>query len=112
MKIQIHIMTCLLLLLGVAPGSSSQAITMRAPFAEAVKGATPIFQNAGQKALDVPALNAAGCSRTRCADLDVTYIERTPRYPRYALDYRLRPGDPWRIPRLCEGTEDAKHWPD
>jgi hypothetical protein len=46
------------------------------------------------------------------ADLDVSYIERTPRYSRYALDYRLRPGDPWGIPRLCEGTEDAKRWPD
>lgn len=115
MKIQIHLMTCLLLLLGVAPRPSSQAITIPAPFVEAVKGVTPIFQNDGQKALDVPALNAAGCSfknGARCADLDVTYIERTPRYSRYALDYRLQPGDPWGIPRLCEGTEDDKRWPD
>ena len=46
------------------------------------------------------------------ADLDVTYIDRTPRYSRYVVDYRLRPGDPWRIPRLCAGTEHAKRWPD
>ena len=44
-------------------------------------------------------------------DLDVTYIGRTPRYPRYALDYTLAPGDPWRIPRLCAGTENDKRWP-
>src|SRR5712691_11827429 len=45
-------------------------------------------------------------------DLDVTYIERTPRYARYVLDYTLMPGDPFRVPRLCAGTENDKHEPD
>jgi len=51
-------------------------------------------------------------SRSRQPDLDVTYIARTPRYRRYLPDYTLLPGDPWRIPRLCAGTEDDKRWPD
>jgi hypothetical protein len=85
---------------------------MSAPFGEAVQGATLLLQKDSQKApLEPQQSSAAGCSRARCADLDVTYIERTPRYSRYALDYRLRPGDPWGIPRLCEGTEDDKRWP-
>ena len=116
MKSQTHLMTCLLLLVLVgAQWPSSKAITLSELFAGAVNGATLSFRNDGQKAPDVPAVNAAGCSLkkgARCADLDVTYIERTPRYFRYAMDYRLRPGDPWRIPRLCQGTENNKHWPD
>jgi hypothetical protein len=114
MKIQIHLMTCLLLLVaGIAQGPSFHALTVSAPVGEADQGATPTFQNDSQKASDHPQQRiAAGCSRARCADLDVTYIERTPRYSRYALDYRFRPGDPWGIPRLCEGTEDDKRWPD
>ena len=121
MKIQTHLMTCLLLLvLVVAQSSNSQVMTLNAPFAGAVNSNTSIFRNESQKASDMPqqviaAVNAAGCSLkkgARCADLDVTYIERTPRYSRYDMDYRLRPGDPWRIPRLCAGTENAKRWPD
>jgi CARDB len=112
MKVQTHLITSLILILVVAPWPSSQATKISVPFGEAVNDAILIFQNDRQKALEVSAVNAADCSRARCADLDVTYIERTPRYSRYALDYRLRPGDPWGIPRLCEGTEDDKRWPD
>src|SRR5215211_4840457 len=115
MKIQTHLITgFLLLILAVPQWPSSQAIINSAPFAEAVNGVTPIFPNNGQKASDVPqqgiaAVSAAGCSLkkgARCVDLDVTYIERTPRYFRYAVEYRLRSGDPWGIPRLCQGTEN------
>lgn len=38
-------------------------------------------------------------------DLDVTHIERTPRYFRYCVDY------PNNLPRICPGTETQKHWP-
>jgi hypothetical protein len=113
MKVQTHLITSLILILVFAPWPSSQTTSLSTPFAEAVNGVTPIIWMDGQKVLNVPQQSiAAGCSRARCADLDVTYIERTPRYFRYALDYRLRPGDPWGIPRLCEGTEDDKRWPD
>ena len=39
-------------------------------------------------------------------DLNVTYIERTPRYYRYCLNY------PNGIPTLCPGTENNKTWPN
>jgi CARDB len=117
MKIPTHLITCLLLLIGVAtPWTSSQPMTLRAPFGEAINGIPRISRNDGQTAPETARqIIAAGCSikkSARCADLDVTYIERTPRYSRYALDYRLQPGDPWGIPRLCEGTENNKRWPD
>jgi hypothetical protein len=38
-------------------------------------------------------------------DLDVLYIERTPKYASYAVDYRAG------IPHLAEGTETAGRWP-
>lgn len=40
------------------------------------------------------------------SDLSVQWIERTPRYPRYCLDYSRG------LPELCPGSEDAKHYPD
>lgn len=40
------------------------------------------------------------------ADIDVTYIERTPRYYRYCV------ADGGNIPSLCPGTENQKRWPD
>lgn len=40
------------------------------------------------------------------ADIDVTYIERTPRYYRYCV------ADGGSIPSLCPGTENQKRWPD
>lgn len=39
-------------------------------------------------------------------DLDVTYIERTPRYPRYCVE---QVGG---VPRLRPGTEHDKRWPE
>ncbi len=39
-------------------------------------------------------------------DLDVTYIERLPRYQKYCLEY------PNGLPVLCPGTETEKRWPD
>jgi hypothetical protein len=68
-----------------------------------------------QKSSPIISQVAGGCSSKKgsaCADLDVTYIERTPRYYRYAVEYTFQSGDPWGIPRLCEGTENNKRWPD
>jgi len=38
-------------------------------------------------------------------DLDVTYIERTPRYERYCVIYEEG------VPLLCPGTQQKKRWP-
>ena len=68
-----------------------------------------------QKSSPMTSQVARGCSSKKgssCADLDVIYIERTPRYYRYAVEYTFHSGDPWGIPRLCEGTENNKRWPD
>ena len=112
MKAQTYLINFLVLISIVSPWPSSRTTTLTAPFVERVNGVVSVSPN-DQKALDVPQqVTAAVKKGARQADLDVTYIERTPRYSRYALDYRLRPGDPWGIPRLCEGTEDAKRWPD
>src|SRR5688500_4689197 len=112
MKVPTHLITSLVLILIVAPWPSSQATTFSALFVERVNRVVSVSPN-DQKALDVPQQVIAAVKKgARQADLDVTYIERTPRYSRYALDYRLQPGDPWGIPRLCEGTEDDKRWPD
>lgn len=43
--------------------------------------------------------------RPQGVDLDVLYIERTPKYARYAVDYRA--GQPW----LREGNDTAQRWP-
>lgn len=42
-------------------------------------------------------------------DLDVAYIERTPRYPRYCIHYNDEGDDI--VPRICPGKEDEKHNP-
>lgn len=39
-------------------------------------------------------------------DLDVTFIEREPRYFRYCVEYQND------LPKLCTGTENKKRWPD
>ncbi len=48
------------------------------------------------------------------ADLDVTYIERTPRYNRYCVQYDYYSSDVGRygLPKLCPDTENQKRWPD
>lgn len=45
-------------------------------------------------------------TNTSRPDLDVTYIERTPRYFRYDVFY------PNNLPTLRSGTENQKRWPD
>ncbi|HLO18175.1 MAG TPA: hypothetical protein VK206_25310 [Anaerolineales bacterium] len=116
MKIQTHFINLLLpLTLMVVLWPSPQTRTLDIPSLGLVNRAASAFSDDIQKNLRIVSQAAAGCSFKKgspCADLDVTYIERTPRYYRYAVDYRLRPGDPWRIPRLCEGTENNKRWPD
>ncbi len=52
--------------------------------------------------LDAPALAA---SPPDLPDLSVQWIARTPRYPRYCLDYRHG------LPELCPGTDSARHFP-
>lgn len=55
-----------------------------------------------------PAVAAAGGR----PDLDVTHIERTPRYHRYVVQYvDKRPDMPWGLPRLCPSNVDRKRWP-
>lgn len=39
-------------------------------------------------------------------DLAVQWVERTPRYPRYCVDYSRG------LPELCAGAEDDKHFPE
>ena len=46
-------------------------------------------------------------SKPEGIDLDVTYIQMTPLYHAYCLDYSIDG-----LPRLCAGTENAKRWPD
>ena len=46
-------------------------------------------------------------SRPEGIDLDVTYIQMTPLYHAYCLDYSIDG-----LPRLCAGTENDKRWPD
>lgn len=45
-------------------------------------------------------------SSASSSDLDVTYIERTPRYNKYCVVYEND------LPKLCAGTENDKRWPD
>jgi hypothetical protein len=46
-------------------------------------------------------------------DLDVTYIERTPRYFRYSVAYEPEtPDKPWGLPHLCADNVGKKRWPD
>jgi CARDB len=89
----------------------------RGPFAsslDAISRGPATFGDTLQEGSSIASKVAGGCPKkgTLCSDLDITYIERTPRYYRYAVDYTFHPGDPWRIPRLCEGTENNKRWPD
>lgn len=51
-------------------------------------------------------LNTKIDATTNEIDLDVTYIERTPRYYRYCVEYSGLTS------HLCPGTEDNKRWPD
>jgi len=46
-------------------------------------------------------------SKPEGVDLDVLYIQMTPLYSAYCLDYSIDG-----LPRLCSGTENAKRWPD
>lgn len=46
-------------------------------------------------------------SKPEGIDLDVTYIQMTPLYHAYCLDYSIDG-----LPRVCAGTQDAKRWPD
>ncbi len=48
---------------------------------------------------------AAAQSPPTLADLSVQWIARTPRYPRYCLDYSRG------LPELCPGTANARHFP-
>ncbi|MBI2870496.1 MAG: hypothetical protein HYY14_02170 [Candidatus Omnitrophica bacterium] len=45
-------------------------------------------------------------------DLNVPYIERLPRYPRYDVRYRKVNDEDVEIPYLQTGTENNKRWPD
>lgn len=47
----------------------------------------------------------AAPSTVTTPDIDVTYIERTPRYYRYCVEYSNN------VPTLCAGTETQKRWP-
>ena len=53
-----------------------------------------------------PPLAESGEPAADVSDLSVHFISRTPRYDRYCLDYSHD------APELCEGTEDAKRFPD
>jgi len=66
--------------------------------------------------------NAAPAAYADCADqrafpsegidLDVTFINRSPLYQAYCVDYPWDiPGQPG-IPFLCPGTEDDRRWPE
>ncbi len=46
-------------------------------------------------------------SKPEGIDLDVTYIQMTPLYHAYCLDYSIDG-----LPRPCAGTENDKRWPD
>jgi hypothetical protein len=53
-----------------------------------------------------------GFSTSDDVDLDVTFINRSPLYQAYCVDYPWDiPGQPG-IPFLCPGTEDDQRWPD
>jgi CARDB len=59
-----------------------------------------------------PLINGFDLSR-RLRDLTVAYIERTPRYSRYAVTYTNRsPTIPAGLPSLCSSNVEAKRWPD
>lgn len=45
-------------------------------------------------------------------DLDVTYIQRTPLYKAYCVEYPWDVPNQPGIPYLCPGTEDDPRWPD
>ena len=53
-----------------------------------------------------PHLAEAGRPSTGASDLSIHFMSRTPRYKRYCLDYVND------VPQLCEGTADAKRFPD
>lgn len=48
------------------------------------------------------------CAQDTTTDLDVTYISRNPRYPRYEVEY----SPPGYNPHLRAGTESFERWPD
>ncbi len=51
-------------------------------------------------------------SKTEGIDLDVTFINRSPLYQAYCVEYPWDiPGQPG-IPYLCPGTEDDQRWPE
>lgn len=56
--------------------------------------------------IPIPKLQELQVKAAAGADLDVTYIERIPRYYRYCVEY------PNGLPQLCSGTETQKRWPD
>lgn len=45
-------------------------------------------------------------------DLDITYIERTPRYQAYCVEYPWDEPNLPGIPYLCPGTENEQRWPE
>jgi hypothetical protein len=65
---------------------------------------------------EIPSLTAQareeGSTTSEGIDLDVTFINRSPLYQAYCVDYPWDiPGQPG-IPFLCPGTEDDQHWPE
>jgi len=64
------------------------------------------------------------CSEIKNVDLDVTFIERTPKYPRYRVTYfadrtlclpenpDFYPYSEDRGPQLCPGESSKKRWPE
>jgi hypothetical protein len=64
-------------------------------------GFSPAGSQAASSEPPAPAAEAA-----LLPDLDVTFIQRSPMYQAYCVEY------PGGIPRLCPGTEGEKRWPD
>lgn len=61
--------------------------------------------------LSLLAIQPSTAASTTAADLDVTFIQRTPLYSAYCVQYPWDiPGQPG-IPALCPGTENAPRWP-
>jgi len=104
----------------VLAGAAASSVLMPASVAAETiptDGALARTGGGAQQMLEVPARAeisspGAGTALAEGIDLDVTYINRSPLYQAYCVDYPWDiPGQPG-IPFLCPGTEDDPRWPE
>ncbi len=87
-------------------GLSQQSTQAATPSLHSGRYDIPPTPPAPDREYPTPPLATAGRPNADVSDLSIHFISRTPRYERYCLDYAND------VPQLCEGTSDAKRFPD